>query len=135
MMPWEKVEAIQAKFLMKLAKKAPITTKKLGRLGCGAGWHRIIEELVLGVERVLAEDPKLANELSFGIKEKYARLTVHAQPHDARIDALIAEAEQKASETCEDCGEPGRWHMSINQWESIACEKHAPKVEACDHDM
>jgi hypothetical protein len=125
---WQKAEAEQTKFLAHLAKKAPLTTKTLGRLGCGIGWHPIVEELICDIEKILVLDERLAKAFTIGIKEKYARLTVYTRPEDdPRIAAVVAKAEERASKTCEECGKPGRWRVNSNEWESITCDRHAPE--------
>lgn len=65
-------------------------------------------------------------EVRFGIvKEKYARLTCYSSPYTPDLPPLTRRAlkiaEEKSTETCEKCGNPGRLVMDECQWESIRC--------------
>lgn len=75
----------------------------------GEGWQPIIRELE---EQLIALDPDYTVDQ---IKEKFGGLRYYYFPtpglgqetYDAMLN-LVAEAEDKSYETCEDCGAPGK---------------------------
>lgn len=79
---------------------------KLQYIECDQGWYPIIAELD---EQITKIAPSYSVQQ---VKEKFGGLryyigALHADVYD-QVHALISEAERKAAETCECCGEPGR---------------------------
>ena len=89
----------------------------ISNIGCRDGWFDIIMELC---EEIHAMRPKVQQ-----IKEKFGGLRFYASfPKDYSEQgwAIVRKAEEKASETCEDCGEPGE-HRVRNGWRYISCQQ------------
>jgi hypothetical protein len=104
-----------------LAQKREEVQERIGYLECQAGWAGIIEEC----DRRLRElDPNYSIQQ---IKEKFGGLRYYASATDPAVDwdawsAVIAEAERKAAETCETCGEPGKL-STTGYWLKTVCPK------------
>ena len=84
---------------------------------CGDGWFDILMNLC---EEIHAMRPKVMQ-----IKEKFGGLRFYASfPKDYSEQgwAEIRKAEEKASETCEDCGQPGEFRVR-NGWRYTSCDK------------
>lgn len=89
-------------------------------LWCGPGWH----ELLLDAgERLRDEFP----ECSFTqVKAKFGGLRIYGLRGSGgdidRWNAIIREAEDRASVTCELCGEPGELGRSRGWWSTLCLE-------------
>jgi hypothetical protein len=87
------------------------------QISCGDGWFNIIMEIC---EEIYAMRPKVQQ-----IKEKFGGLRFYASfPKDYSEQgwAVIRKAEEKASKTCETCGEPGELRIR-NGWRYLGCQK------------
>lgn len=71
--------------------------------GCGEGWKTIINDLCTQIKAL-----GLPNLRVVQIKEKFGGLRFYVDGADNAVYDLIAEAEKKASQTCELCGAPGK---------------------------
>lgn len=89
---------------------------------CGDGWYQILDTLATQIEAT-CEDVVVTQ-----IKEKFGALRVYTTGVSDKVDALIREAEQKSTETCERCGAPGKIRDDTG-WLYTACYAHvAPKA-------
>ena len=93
---------------------------------CGPGWFDIIHDLSVTIEAVLdyyADKHKAAEIEMYAtqIKEKYGTLRFYMSCKNDEICKLIAEAESVSSQTCENCGAPGR--MRGVSWYLVRCDK------------
>jgi hypothetical protein len=93
-------------------------------IACGEGWYQILLNLFTALA-VLEPRPVIVQ-----VKEKFGGLRVYLDGGGEEAAALIREAENLASETCEDCGAPGRLRMD-RPWIATLCDHHAahPNVE------
>ena len=82
------------------------------------GWFEILKELFVQLNTM--ELPKDFEIIQ--VKEKFAGLRVYTNGVSDKVDKLIESACQKASTTCEMCGEPGR-EQQVNGWYKTLCEK------------
>lgn len=99
---------------------------------CGDGWYDLIKECSAKIEAVnnRIEDPKL-HITAAQVKEKFGGLRFYLNTCEAEVGEKVWEeihgairvAEEKASKTCEECGEPGI-HARIQGWVSTLCQKH-----------
>jgi len=94
---------------------------------CGEGWYPIIEEAFDKIEETIEKMPKKEKKIfkqSFEIlqvKEKLGGLRININMHTDEINKIIQDAEEKASITCEICGNPGKMR-DINHWYSTNCD-------------
>jgi len=89
----------------------------ISNIACGDGWFDIIWKLC---EEIEAMRPTVMQ-----IKEKFGGLRFYASfPKDYSEQgwALVRKAEEQASETCEECGEPGEFRVR-NGWRMLSCDK------------
>ena len=84
----------------------------------GPGWEPLVDELHA---QVLAIDPDVVVDQ---VKEKFGGLRYYFSADDGnqRINALVAQYEKRASETCEWCGAPGT--TDGNGWAKTLCPTH-----------
>ncbi len=93
---------------------------------CGDGWFDLIWELCEDIETALKNDT--ANEAAefpfqvVQVKEKYGGLRFYSNSGTDEIFALIDTAEEKSTEICEICGEPGE--ARGHGWIMTRCDKH-----------
>jgi hypothetical protein len=77
---------------------------------CHAGWRRLIEKFLDGLEAAIAAEPPGARDdyRIVQIKEKFGRLTVYlASEGTPAMKAAMESAGEESTRTCEVCGEPG----------------------------
>jgi len=86
----------------------------------GPGWHSIVLELDAQLNRI---DPTYEVHQ---VKEKFGGLRYYCSlDGDDKGAAHIRDAERKASETCEQCGRPGK--LRSGGWLKTLCEEcHKP---------
>ena len=137
-----RVQALRQRFTEQFSGQCDISVH--------AGWLPIIETLCEGVDKRLSRFERRRLRWS-QVKQKWAQLRIYfdldgelarehvdiAMPGEVvhmvsgvddplaeKIDAMIAEASEKAAATCEYCGAPGlRWETS-NGYMHVACEAH-----------
>lgn len=99
-------------------------------LQCSSGWELIIRELCERLQGLTRESGK--NFQFSQIKEKFGGIRIYWGGGDPEINAMIAEATEKASRTCEDCGEAGTMVMLllVGRWYQTSCEKCIQKRAA-----
>jgi hypothetical protein len=101
-------------------------------LECGKGWYLIIEEAFNKMEEAIEKMPKKEQKIfkeSFEIlqvKEKLGGLRIYVNMYTDKIIEIIREAEEKAGQTCEICGDPGKTR-EINRWYFTNCDEHYNK--------
>ncbi len=86
---------------------------------CPPGWYKIVEPLLDHCE---SENYKV-----FQIKEKFGGLRFYTNQNDPKLDELLRQAENKAEETCQVCGEPGSSKGSKG-WITVLCPEHRAKL-------
>jgi len=86
---------------------------------CDDGWNNIIYE---ALDRIKALD---SNIEVYQIKEKFGGLRIYLGAYDVKyddaIEQIILEAETKAWDTCEKCGQPGTLRNDIG-WILTLCD-------------
>lgn len=87
---------------------------------CDAGWHPILEELFQKIDK-LQKEQELEIKVT-QVKEKFGGLRVYVDGATDDVYKLINEAEDKASKTCEVCGQPGT--LQRDGWWAVRCEEH-----------
>lgn len=112
-------------------------------LETGDGWLGILDDLFTKIAEVVRRDKLRAFEIR-QIKEKFGTLRVYIGGGNDKIYALIREAEKRASETCEQCGNPKAELRGVeNNGERIVgrlatrcdrCEARKRKTESDDDD-
>ena len=71
-------------------------------LQIGTGWLPIIDDLCAKIQKLV--DDKCIESFQFeSIKEKYGSLRIQSHRHYKETEALIRQASNKASDTCERC--------------------------------
>lgn len=103
----------------KLIKSFPLLYKNLTHFECGDGWFKIIWDLSEKLEALIGG---MGGEDCFAsqVKEKYASLRFYMESPSSEMKPLIAEAEKKSSETCEECGAYGR--LRKLSWVMCLCD-------------
>ena len=102
----------------------------------GAGWWPLLEETFAELTKILEQWPGVLFRVD-QIKEKFGGLRFYYHTRRANgstitdealedvrklLDAVVMQAEGKASQTCEICGEPGE-RRSLS-WLKTLCDKH-----------
>jgi predicted transport protein len=99
---------------------------------CGEGWFPIIEEALNKIEEIIEKMPKKEQKVfkkSFEIlqiKQKLGGLRIYVNMRTDEIVETIVEAEEKAEQTCEVCGKPGKLR-EVNRWLFTSCDEHYNK--------
>jgi hypothetical protein len=94
-----------------------IKSTLFSHIECGDGWFNIIMKLC---ENLYAMRPKVKQ-----IKEKFGGLRFYAsftEDYSEQAWKLIKQAEIEASETCENCGQPGTLQI-VKGWRGTVCDK------------
>lgn len=112
----------------KIVKDNPNLYKYPIYFECEDGWLDIIEELSKKLEDLIIElkskDSKSCVSCwATQVKEKYGTLHFYLATETDKMSALIAQAEQKSSKTCEICGKQGELN-NRNHWYSTLCKEH-----------
>lgn len=80
-------------------------------LAIDKGWLPIVSDLV----GAMPQHIRVAQ-----VKSKFGGLRFYYHPYDPEFEEVVRQAEERASKTCEDCGEPGR-HTVIGFWHATLC--------------
>lgn len=113
-------------------------------LECGSGWFQIIWDLCIDLEKIDIEFQKTIPDgvraksiLEWGydtiefkvtqVKEKFGTLRFYTNGAPKESYDRIREAEKLSSETCEECGEPGK--ILNDGWVSVRCNKCRKKKD------
>ena len=91
----------------------------------GKGWLPLLNELCWKLDP-LVKQHDLANERPFKVaqvKEKFGGLRFYIDGGTKEINALVAEAENKSYDVCEECGAPGK--QRGGGWIKTLCDQHA----------
>ena len=91
---------------------------------CDEGWWPLIIECFDKIQFLLDEKyPKLKKTfLIVQVKEKFGGLRIYCNYDNDEIDSLIDEACEKAEQTCEVCGQPGKMQSKYH-WMKTICDK------------
>jgi hypothetical protein len=90
----------------------------------GPGWNQILLDLCAEIAPHVAQLKAAGHDFAVQqVKEKFAGLRFYTSHTSDAIEAAIRLAEDKASVTCEDCGQPGTLRTNRN-WMYTACDKH-----------
>jgi len=112
-------------------------------LDCGKGWLKLIDELCDSLQ-FMASINLYPRVEATQVKEKLGRLCFYyrilddpTEPKDRTklgrsyeyecgyIAGLIAAAEHRSHEICEDCGKPGVLSVTATGWRRTVCPRHA----------
>jgi hypothetical protein len=107
---------------------------------CREGWYPIIEEALDKMEKTIEKMPKKEQKVfksSFEIlqiKEKLGGLRIYINMYSDEIIEIIREAEEKAEETCETCGNPGKLR-EFHHWLFTNCDDcYNKKIKELQND-
>lgn len=95
-------------------------------LEVGPGWHALLVDLDAGLSAV-APDYVVQQ-----CKSKYGELRFYADPsRDGAVergdfDAIIRDAEERSTHTCEECGSSPASQHTVTGWVRTLCPTHAP---------
>ena len=108
-----------------------------GGFECGDGWYDLLDELSNTLVQLLQPYQVSEWPLIYQVKEKFSTLRFYTGkfPESIREHAgkAIHHAEKRSSETCEQCGEPGkRWGGG---WWLTLCVKHADERRATGREV
>jgi hypothetical protein len=95
----------------------------------GDGWFQLLWDLSEGIEKILKDNPDTEFRVA-QVKEKFGGLRFYwscKAPTYEKIGPLVQEAEKKASETCEHCGEPGK--ERTGGWIKTLCDACEEKTK------
>jgi hypothetical protein len=100
---------------------------------CGDGWFNLLKDLITNIKDE-CDKPLFKNEMNDEmyelkvdqIKEKYGTLRFYTNFSNSHIDALIRDAEEESSKTCEACGKSAKMR-SDHRWYSVRCDDCWPK--------
>ena len=94
----------------------------------GPGWRPIAQKVIDAIIEYDNNAPEGSVIYIDQVKEKFAMLEIYVTyenvPEDVveRINSMISEARQEASETCEFCGTKENVGMQVNGWYTVICE-------------
>ena len=111
----------------KILKDHPNLYKQYIYFDCGNGWLDIIEQLSNDIEKLIVKDLSTFTDEFFipqciEVKEKFGQLRFYMTIETAEMHELIENAIEKSQNTCEKCGERGRF-TNIG-WYKTRCKKH-----------
>lgn len=139
---WEKLEAAWAAIR---AKYPRIFIERDSGTSVYAGWWQLLEDAFLKIDAVLDENPSVYFKTQ-QIKEKFGGLRFYydmgqiegdSSMSEEQVDAVLSEicsivneAEVKANNTCEVCGQPG-YKTNIG-WIKTLCFHHETVMKRLD---
>lgn len=94
----------------------------------GPGWKPIAKRVIDAIIEYNDNAPDNSTIYIDQVKEKFAMLEIYVTyenvPEDVveRINSMISEARQEASETCEFCGTKENVGTQVNGWYTVLCE-------------
>lgn len=114
---------MQEKLADEIVKLCPKLFGHLSYFEIEDGWFELVKEMSSKIELIISKLDLPEDELIYCVqlKQKYGGLRVYLTNHTPEIDQIIKEAEQKAHQTCEYCGEPGVPH-NANGWITVLCK-------------
>lgn len=96
---------------------------------CGKGWHELLKPIFDYVTEY-NKDKDVEHRMEIHqIKEKFGELCVYLNFYNDEIDAIIEQAEEEASTTCELCGSKENVGMAYEGWLTTEC--HDCMVKWC----
>ncbi len=129
------------KFAKRMETEFPgMFSEPYGGIAVGPGWWPIVEALCKQIqshttwinehrERLLANNPhsvvipdRVEPVTVRQIKEKFGGLRFYYDGGDLYVRGLVAMAESWASQSCEECGKPGR--TRDGGWIKVLCDEH-----------
>lgn len=115
-----------------LIKKYPYQFNNYTQFYLSPGWLALFSELCERIDKFF-ESVTLKDKETFKwvqIKEKFACLRAYADysgERGADIQEIIRDAENRASVTCEKCGDDGKRGNPTGHWLHAVCDKHNNK--------
>jgi hypothetical protein len=88
----------------------------------GKGWHKLIDEFLEEVYKIIEKESLQNRFFIFDIKEKYGALIISVVGGIDEIFDLIDKVEEKSLRTCEICGKAGEL-KNLKCWHRVRCEK------------
>jgi len=98
---------------------------------CGDGWFEVVDWLSAKIEayaKLLPDQREQFCPEVIQVKEKFGGLRFYLQYSDQTTDGWITEAEQRASRTCELCGQLGELQELPRR--QTLCDAHAGKTRS-----
>lgn len=91
---------------------------------CGSGWYDLINEMSSVLENLILAQPKNIQDSyrADQVKEKFGTLCVYMSSSTVEMDTIINSAVLKSSETCMECGGPGKLDSS-QHWIMVLCHR------------
>lgn len=95
-------------------------------LDVGPGWHALLADLDRALSSVAP------NYVVQQCKSKYGELRFYADPSSdgaverGDFDAIVRDAEERSTHTCEECGASPASQHTITGWVRTLCPTHAP---------
>ena len=97
----------------------------LENLEVGDGWVGLVDEFIQAVFAHYEKIGRSELESSFKLMlahQKYGQLRLR-ETSDVDIEEIIDFFERKSFSVCEECGEPGKLHVTLGYWHTI-CDSH-----------
>ncbi|MCJ1457270.1 hypothetical protein MMC28_007637 [Mycoblastus sanguinarius] len=92
-------------------------------IAVGKGWYPIVRKVSSKLQAIVDRDGLEPRSVSFRqIKEKFGELRIYLDGETEEMETIVADAEEEAAKTCEDCGGEGYWQMH-GWWEYTRCEE------------
>lgn len=100
---------------------------------CGDGWYQILDSLCANIqshidwqnknfEKGFTQYKQVPQVVATQVKEKFGGLRFYYDGGDDIIDGMVRMAESWASNTCEECGAPGK--QNSQGWIRTLCDTH-----------
>jgi hypothetical protein len=84
------------------------------------GWFSIVERMVDQINTFANQRNYIGSLKITQIKSKFCTLRCATNIQDDDLGQIIGQYEKQASETCEQCGMPGKIRMN-RQWKMVLC--------------
>lgn len=110
-------------FTKKMEAKHPkIFSGRYGGITVGEGWGAIIEKLADKIQAYLDTNPLVEQVKVTQVKEKFGTLRFYYDGGDDAVYAMVRDAENESSRTCETCGDHGE--LRTGGWLKTLCDRH-----------
>jgi len=97
----------------------------------GDGWYQIIDSLCGQIQNHIdwqnRRGVEITQVVATQVKEKFGGLRFYYEGGDDTVDGMVRMAESWASNTCEQCGQPGRTRG--HGWIYTSCDTHARELD------
>jgi hypothetical protein len=105
----------------------PDQFKKIQKIECREGWHRLIESTSYTIQKHLNYLESKDKKIDFywtQIKSKFGGIKMNYSGGDDYINGIIDAAEYWSYSMCEFCGEKGSLHKKASRVDTL-CDNHA----------